>query len=139
MIIYENTPVEVSYQNFGSSYLIILTGEECDIESTFNGLYNFGATNGQLRYRDACHSVATFWSSEYKFWHCLKMMRINHFCLTRAGKGKGQKRGWLDEAEKWAMDKLNELKEEHVLFIDYVKESSPGTSFYNWVLESDNE
>lgn len=132
MKIYETLPVSVSYQNFGSSYLIILRGPEEAIEATFNGCYNFGmcSSNAELDYRSADRTVATFWSNEYDFWHALKMMRINHFCLTRPDAKKGQRGGWADKAEEWAMGKLNELKEHHEPFLDYLhKKAGPETAY----------
>lgn len=47
MKLYENLYVETAFQNCGSSWLLILCGSEEQIELTYNGLYNLGATNAR--------------------------------------------------------------------------------------------
>lgn len=61
---YPSVNVTMTYQNFGSAWLCILRGKTEDIELVFNGLYNFGATNGDVQYFDHAKTVATFWSTE---------------------------------------------------------------------------
>jgi hypothetical protein len=70
MKLYPSLSVETAYQNCGSWWLVILEGPENEIELTFNGLYNFGATNvsDALEYTDHTRTKAIFWSTpEYMF------------------------------------------------------------------------
>ena len=39
--VYEHINVDLTYQNFGSSYLFILRGSAACIDLVFNGLYKF--------------------------------------------------------------------------------------------------
>jgi hypothetical protein len=66
MKIYETLSVELSYQNIGSTWLMILRGPTKEIELTFNGLFNFCATGGELTYQNEAKTLATFWSSKEK-------------------------------------------------------------------------
>lgn len=61
---YPTVNVAMTYQNFGSAWLCVLRGKTEDIELVFNGLFNFGATNGDIQYFDHSKTVATFWSTE---------------------------------------------------------------------------
>ena len=65
MKVYQHIDVSLTYQNFGSSFACILRGKQEDIDLVFNGLYNFGATNGRLDYYNHTKTTAVFWS-DYK-------------------------------------------------------------------------
>lgn len=83
MKIYPQIDVDLKFQNCGSSWLMVLTGKEENIELVFNGLWNYGATNVSIQradgtnyngldYVDANKTTATFWSSPekmYKFFY----------------------------------------------------------------------
>jgi hypothetical protein len=64
MRVYPDIDVELTYQNFGSSWLVILRGSTENIERVFLGLWNLGATQGELEYKDHLQTVARFWSDE---------------------------------------------------------------------------
>ena len=74
---------EVSYQNFGTSWLIILKGAEKDIEESYNSFYNFCASGIEpnLDWRDGAKTVATFWSNETRMKDYFK----NIFEICREG------------------------------------------------------
>jgi len=70
--------LKTSYQNVGSGWLVILTGDAEEIKLAFNSFWNHGATNGELDW--ICDTTAQFWTSPYK----LKKYFINRakFVLT---------------------------------------------------------
>jgi hypothetical protein len=81
MKVYDTLNVSLSFQNCGSVWLMILRGNEADIELAYNGLYNFGATGGKvLDYTDHTKTTAKFWSNEermYKFFYSRYMLAHN--------------------------------------------------------------
>jgi hypothetical protein len=54
----------VTYQNIGTHWLVILNGAEEDIELAFNSFYNHGATSGGIEYNSSFN--ATFWTTPGK-------------------------------------------------------------------------
>lgn len=70
--------LKISYQNVGSGWLVILTGDAEEIKLQFNSFWNHGATNGELDW--ICDTTAQFWTSAYK----LKKYFVNRakFALT---------------------------------------------------------
>lgn len=72
MKIYPSTNVNLTIQNNGSRWLLILRGSRGGIRLNHNGLYNWGATNSS-RLRFDNEETATIWSSEdamHKFFYC---------------------------------------------------------------------
>jgi len=55
---------DTTYQNLGSNWLVILNGNEEDIELAFNSFWNHGATSGSLEYNSLTN--ATFWTTPDK-------------------------------------------------------------------------
>lgn len=62
MKLYDSLPVTLTYQNFGSAWLLIMRGPTEDIETCYNSLYNYCATNGNLEYPEQTKTVATIWT-----------------------------------------------------------------------------
>lgn len=78
MRIYQHIDVELTYQNHGSSWLCILRGSTENIDSVFNAVFNFGATNGEYEFQDHSKTVATFWTDEtrlHRFFYNLFFFR----------------------------------------------------------------
>jgi hypothetical protein len=109
MKIYDTLNVELSYQNCGSQWLIVLAGKEEEIELAFNGCYNLCATSGDLRFTDHTRSTATFWSKEKnmrRFFYNLNFLR--HSCDVRA--------------QAFSDAKMLELTNQSVQFFDFTRE-----------------
>lgn len=77
MKLYSSINATLHVQSFGSAFLMVVKGEEKEIEKLFNALYNFGAMaprsnrNKQdftaepfeIKYTNHTHTCAVFWSS----------------------------------------------------------------------------
>lgn len=72
--VYPKLDVNLTYQNFGSTRLCVLRGSSENIELVFNGLYNYGATNGDYQFYDHADTVAIFWTNEEALTRCLYRM-----------------------------------------------------------------
>lgn len=63
---------DLTFQNYGTAWFLVIRGSETDIEETFNALINFGGVshrgtlNVALEYQNESHTLATCWSSEKK-------------------------------------------------------------------------
>lgn len=109
--IYEALDVKLSYQNFGSAWLCVLRGKTEDIELVFNGLFNWGATNGECYFVDHSQTVATFWSSEEQ----LTRFFYNIYSVSSSTRYKGRKANLLASSNKIAA-----LKEScHEIFLRF--------------------
>jgi hypothetical protein len=106
MKIYKTLKAELSYQNCGSVWLMVIRGPQKDIELLFNCLFNNGATNGQLDFTTGCKTVAKFWSSEAKMW---QYFYNRHFSLPTNGSG----------ASNYADRMVQQLRGYHVNFLDF--------------------
>jgi hypothetical protein len=69
----------VSYQNLGTNWLVILNGNENDVELAFNSFYNHGATSGELDWNATYN--ATFWSTPAKM-RTYFFNRMRHISLS---------------------------------------------------------
>ena len=54
----------LTFQNFGSSWLIILRGAVEDINQSFNSFFNLNGANGSIDITDNNPPVGVFWSNE---------------------------------------------------------------------------
>jgi hypothetical protein len=121
MKVYDNLDVDMSYQNFGSSWLIVLRGATEQIESAFNGLFNFCATNGQLTYQDHLQTVATFWSSEEAMDNFFFQKCLNQRVLSSVD--KGVRGGSAGPADAYAIAQLATLKTTSENFMDFTRDA----------------
>lgn len=121
MKVYPNVNVSLTYQNFGSSFLCVLRGTTEDIESVFNGLYNFGATNGGLDYYDHSKTVAVFWT-DYRALRKFFFDRrfIAHFPLDEKPV-LSNVRPYMQEALKY----MGELADNHEFFMRFADDYMP--------------
>lgn len=77
--LYSHVPVSLSMQACGSKFAVIMRGKEEDIESTFNGFFNFNATRSrEVTYHDGLRMVGSFWAFEESFVYGLAHLRLNH-------------------------------------------------------------
>lgn len=115
----------MSFQNFGSSWLMILRGATEEIELAFNGLFNFCATNGELTYCDHLQTVATFWSSEEAMDKFFFEKCFNYRCLNSLD--KGVRGGSANAADTFAIEQMAELREETEEFLNFQNSFMPAT------------
>lgn len=103
--------VDLSFQNFGSTWVGILRGNTEDIESAFLSLWNLRATGGELEWYDHSKQVAIFWTDK-------KSMRRYFF-----------NRNWLQSLERsrqflytcliYAHESLSTLQGCHEMFVKF--------------------
>lgn len=102
--------VTVTYQNFGSAYLVVLRGRQHEIELGFNSLFNFCATNGELNWPEQSKTIATFWTDKealQKYWSL-------RFEFGEATRNLG------DHArDLYVAARMEELSENHEQFLDF--------------------
>lgn len=101
-------------QSCGSSWLGILRGRLDDIEAVFRGLWNLRATSGELEYRDAAQTIATFWTTPKN----MRRFFFNHFFLPREN-GSPYQRALKREAINYARRQLSELTGTAEKFINF--------------------
>jgi hypothetical protein len=82
MKLYNNLLVTITYQNFGSTWTLILRGKTEDIELAANGLYNLGATNGDCEFYDHAQTVGIVWTDEISLRQFFFRQWANHFVLV---------------------------------------------------------
>lgn len=105
MKIYPSVDTETTIQNHGSRWVIILRGKGENLRNTFNGLYNWGATNStKLAFTDHTKQTAFFWSNED---------RMHRFFYNQY-LGEDAKGG-----NEFADRKLKEIKETHEQFFKF--------------------
>ena len=124
MRIYPNTNVDLTYQNGGTVWLVILRGAKQDIEQVFNGLWNLGATGGELDWEDFKddngNDIAVFWSNHknmYKFF-------FNLFFFRNADNYKGIKYGVFPACYEFADSQIELLQSNPVQFRNFNKTKS---------------
>jgi len=64
MKLFKDLAVELSFQNFGSTWVGILRGSTEEIESAFLSLWNLRAVTGELEWYDHAKQVAIFWTDK---------------------------------------------------------------------------
>lgn len=125
MKLYPSINVETTFQNCGSWWLLILSGPEEEIELTYNGLYNFGATNvprfpsefGQskegLEYTDGSRTKAIMWTTpEYMF----KFFYESHLLAC-------QQQSCAKHAKVVANLRMEEFRKNSAPFFDYSRKT----------------
>jgi hypothetical protein len=122
--VYEHINVDLTYQNFGSSWLFILRGSPVSIDLVFNGLYNLGATNGDYQFLDHCQTVAQFWGSQKSLLHFF----FNQYYLPKTSGDEGNEESIKTAATLYAQKKVQELRENgHENLLNYGSQFSPET------------
>jgi hypothetical protein len=117
---------DVSYQSLGENLLIILRGNEKDIEETYNGFYNFGATADRPRRKDSWdedshleygthnRDVATFMSSVSGMHRYFKN-RVWHKDWENWRKSLKGKKGGITEQDEKDFDLTCKVKADDLL------------------------
>lgn len=123
MRVYQNTPVTMTYQNFGSTWLCILRGKATDIDDVFNGLFNYRGTNGEYQFFDHAQTVALFWSDR----KAMRRFFFNQYFFPKSDGNYGlSKRQLVKSALRYAYKKLDELaKHCHESFMDFTSQYEP--------------
>jgi len=111
MKLYPDVPVELTYQNCGSTWMCILRGAKENIDLVFNGLYNLCATHGRYEFFDHLQTVAVFWSDRKN----MRRFFFNQFYLPRCIPEKNMlQNGTLArQAVMYARSKVAELRGNH--------------------------
>lgn len=116
---YPSLTVSLTVQKYGSKWLGILRGLKDDIDLTFNGLFNFGASNGEYQFASSAEDVAIFWTSQgqmRKFWR-------NKFYFANADKCHDESQ-LEKESEAYANAQMGLLESAQEVFQQYKKESA---------------
>lgn len=85
MKLYPNLNATLTYQDYGSSWLLVMRGSKQDINLLFNAIYNFGAVEKSSPEFNDTEDVATVWSNEDKTWNFFYYLHLNRF-LNRGHK-----------------------------------------------------
>lgn len=85
MKLYPNITANLTYQDYGTSWLLVLRGKKLDIELLFNALYNFGAVEKSAIEFNETEDEVTVWSNEDKTWNCFYYVFLNRL-LNRGHK-----------------------------------------------------
>lgn len=122
MRVYPTIDVDITYQNFGSTWLCILRGATENIDLVFNGLYNLQATNGDYQFFDHTKTVATFWSDS----KALRRFFFNQkFLPVTSGKSKGEGK-LVRRCMRYAQERVAELRDNsHEVFLDFENKFEP--------------
>lgn len=117
MRVYQNVPVTLTYQNFGSTWLGILRGSTQDIEAVANGLFNLKATNGDCQFFDHAETVGMFWTDR----RAMRRFFFNQYFLKRCDGNGAWSNGKLARyAMRYAKSKIEELRKYcHESFMDF--------------------
>jgi hypothetical protein len=126
MRVYSNIPVELTYQNFGSTWLCVLRGKSEDIDLVFNGLFNLCASNGDYQFFDHTQTVAVFWSDRKNMLRFFFNQFFGPRCnpeFTSLWKGQGK---LVREAMRYAKSKVQDLRDNcHEQFVDFTNTFLP--------------
>lgn len=135
MKIYKTLDVKLTYQNFGSTWALILRGKTEDIEVTTNGLYNWGVTNGDVEYFNHVQTVGVVWTDEKsirRFFYLQSVRELSdgieyrrtHTAENRVmGKLLGKRISELSHAR--AERKIRMLRRRHENFFDFANAYAP--------------
>ena len=85
MKLYPNLNATLTYQDYGSSWLLVMRGSKQDINLLFNAIYNFGAVEKSSPEFNDTEDIATVWSNEDKTWNFFYYLHLNRF-LNRGPK-----------------------------------------------------
>lgn len=122
MKVYDTLNVSLTYQNFGTSFVAILRGKTEDIETAFNGLFNFGATNARAPiYYNHTKTTAIVWTSREQ----LRKFFFNRRFIPNMPLWGDIKLSHLRPFMKEARAKLKELAENHEFFLRFADNYMP--------------
>ena len=122
--IYADYPSRLTYQNFGSAWLIILRGSTESIERTFYGLFNWGATNGEMTFEDHLETVAVFWSERKQ----MTRYFFNRYYSPRCNGNAPHQGRLVRQAMRYAWSQLDRMaKECHEHYRDFSERYSAET------------
>lgn len=108
---YPQVNVELTYRNYGTSWMCILRGATDNVEQVFNGLYNYCATHGNLDIQDSddVDVVGIFWTDR----NAMRRFFFNRYFMPRCnGNGKGQLT-LAKQAMRFAYGQLELVKVSH--------------------------
>lgn len=120
MKVYNSVDANLTYQNFGSSWLGILRGTSEQIRLTCNGLYNLRATSGRETYHNEERTLATFWTSE----KAMRRFFYNQLYLPRE-MGNHELDSLRKECDSHAQAQIEALSLENEEFMVFEKNFSP--------------
>jgi hypothetical protein len=119
MRLYQNLDVNLTYQNFGSTWALVLRGKTEDIEQAANGLYNWGATNGDCEFYDHAQTVGVIWTDKPS----LQKFFENVIEQQLFNEDKPMHAGVKTEAEA----RIQEMQSCHENFFDFANRFVPET------------
>lgn len=134
MKLYPNVDVTMNYQNFGSAWLCILRGPTEKIQEVFNGLYNYCATSGELKFQDHLEMVATFWTDK----RAMRRFFFNQYFMPRCLGNRGRGQGRLARmAMRFAWQRLEAMSNHHEFFLDFANQTVPDETYANGCISAE--
>lgn len=128
MKIYRNLDVNLTYQNFGSTWALIMRGKTESIEAATNGLFNWKATSGDVEFHDLAETVGVIWTNEDSMEHFFFCQAENHLlnqidCEPNSDMEKRIKK----VASSISTRKMKCLREYHENFFNFSGSHAPET------------
>lgn len=137
MKLYANLDVNLTYQNYGSTWALTMRGKTEHIEQAVNGLFNWGATNGDCEYYDHTQTVAVIWTDEpsmRRFFYLQalrKMVSSIEYVRTHTAEnrilGKLAGKRISEIAHVQAERRIRALRHRHEKFFNFTKSYMPET------------
>ena len=113
-----NKKVELLYRNCGTNWAVFIRGAADDVEYEFYGMYNHGATDGEIQWQTP--ENAYFWTTQKKLKKCLTNRALFYLLnsaealeendpAAHANACKGIKGGFLPQAKLMAEALMGEM------------------------------
>lgn len=121
MRLHPELDVTFNYQNFGSTWAGVLRGATENVRLSFNSLFNYCATNGELEFHDHLETVAVFWTSR----RAMRRYFFNRYYMPRCMGNRGKGQGRLARmAMRYAWEQLAKMSQCHEAFFDFSGEDN---------------
>lgn len=101
-----NKKVELLYRNCGTNWAVFIRGAADDVEREFYGMYNHGATDGEIQWQTP--ENAYFWTTREKLAKCLTN-RALFWLLNNDPTMEDDEDELLPEAKKMAEALMNDM------------------------------
>jgi hypothetical protein len=101
-----NKKVELLYRNCGTNWAVFIRGAADDVEQEFYGMYNHGATDGEIQWQTP--ENAYFWTTREKLEKCLTN-RALFWLLNQDGHEESDEEELLPVAKQMAETLMGEM------------------------------
>ena len=103
--------MKLKKQNLGAHWVIGIEGKPMEIEQFHNRIYNWGGTNGNLKWMS--HNFAYFWITMEKLERCMFKYVMNSMSDKLGKKFRGSKGGLKEVVMNRIKNTINNIPVEH--------------------------